>query len=664
METKLDGFLRHTRTVFLAGLWLLACLASSPRVPAQEFVRGDMNGDGSATTADAHYLLSWLFRGGAAVECRSASDVDDNGTVNLTDAVRLLTHRVLGGATPCMPYPTPGNDTTPDDLDCASYGGGSPLEDAAAAIEIEAAGTTPGKAVITVAIASSRSVGGYEVVVSAEGGVFANVSSAVVRDLSGSLHGGFAGARVSGGKLRIGFLSSLTESYSIPAGASRNVLEVEVCLTEGTGPGSYALTVESGELVDDETGRSVPARFEGATLVLSGGVPAGSGCTSEADPPPPQPTCGPAPDPDPDPEPGPEPEGSVPFTRGDVNADGRRSISDAVMVERYLFFGDREPQCFDAADAKDDGQINITDTVTILHHIFGIGLVIPGPSTPVGPDPTPDSLGCATFDVEPADTTDEVVSLGAVTAAPGSETSIPVRVTNTSPIEALQLVIRYDPSVFTPGDMIVFDGTFYDGVLEFGGRGGFNIVTAYPSDGILTVGFVAHMTDPGFAVPPGTDRLVFKIPGTISSTATPGTEVLLEPTNGPGGDGFGPERLLNELTHTGEARYLSALPELEGAILGIVGDQTFFVRGDSNQDAALDISDAIHTLGALFLSAPSLACRDAADANDDGMMDITDPIFFLNHIFRGGEAPPAPYPSAGEDPTADDLGCLRGTAAR
>ena len=88
------------------------------------------------------------------------------------------------------------------------------------------------------------------------------------------------------------------------------------------------------------------------------------------------------------------------------------------------------------------------------------------------------------------------------------------------------------------------------------------------------------------------------------------------------------------------------------------------MRGDSNQDAALDISDAIHTLGALFLSAPSLACRDAADANDDGMMDITDPIFFLNHIFRGGAAPPAPYPSAGEDPTADDLGCLRGTAAR
>jgi hypothetical protein len=644
---------------------LLVCLASSARAPAQEFLRGDINGDGAATTADAHYLLSWLFRDGPDSECRSASDVDDDGTIDITDAVRLLTSRILLPGPLCAPYPDPGSDPTPDDLGCASYGGGTPLEDASAAIEIEATGTTPGKALITVTIASSRSVGAFEAVVSDEGGVFANGYQAVARDLSGlsSMHGGFVGASVSGGKLRIGFLASFTKGFAIPPVVSRKVLEVEVCLAEGSASGSYSLNVESGELVDAATGRSVPARLEDATLVLAGGVPAGSGCASKMDTPTP-PQCGPSQDPGPEPDPDPEPEGSVPFTRGDVNADGRRSISDAVMVERYLFFGDRAPPCFDAADARDDGEINIVDTVTILHHLFDIGLVIPGPSTPVGPDPTPDSLGCAVYDVEPAETTQEVVSLEAVTAAPGAETSIPVRITNTLPIEALQLVIRYDPSVFTPGERIVFDGTFYEGMLEFGGRGGFNIVTANPADGILTVGFVAHLTDSGFAVPPGTDRLVFKIPGTIASDAQPGTEVLLEPTNGPDGSGFGPERLLNELTHTGDARYLSVLPELRGAILGIVGDQTFFVRGDSNQDAGLDISDAVHTLGALFLSGPPLSCRDAADANDDGRMDITDPIFFLNHLFRGGEAPPAPYPSAGEDPTSDDLPCFRGSAAR
>jgi hypothetical protein len=354
----------------------------------------------------------------------------------------------------------------------------------------------------------------------------------------------------------------------------------------------------------------------------------------------------------------PEPEGSVPFTRGDVNADGRRSISDAVMVERYLFFGDRAPPCFDAADANDDGSLNIIDTITILNHLFDNGSVIPGPSTPIAPDPTPDSLACAVFDVVPAEMTDEVVSLGAVLAAPGSETSIPVRITNTSPVEALQLVIRYDPSVFTPDERIVFDGTFYETLLR---QGGFNKVTAYPAEGILTVGFVADLIHTGYAVPPGTDRLIFKIPGMISGTAEPGMEVLLEPTNGPEEGGFGPERLLNELTHTGDARYLSTLPELEGAVLGIVGDQTFFVRGDSNGDAVLDISDAMHTLGALFISASPLRCSDAADTNDDGRVDIADAIFGLNHLFSGAPAPPEPFPSAGEDPTADDLPCFRST---
>jgi hypothetical protein len=387
-------------------------------------------------------------------------------------------------------------------------------------------------------------------------------------------------------------------------------------------------------------------------------LPPSPGCVSREDAPPPRPACeldaGPGPDPEPGPE---EPWGSVPFTRGDVNADGRRSISDAVMVERYLFFGDRAPPCFDAADANDDGSLNIIDTITILNHLFDNGSVIPGPSTPIAPDPTPDSLACAVFDVVPAEMTDEVVSLGAILAAPGSETSIPVRVTNTLPIEALQLVIRYDPSVFTPVNRIVFDGTFYEGVR----LAGFNIVTAYPADAILTVGFVAHLTEPGFAVPPGTDRLIFKIPGTISSTAEPGTEVLLEPTNDGEEDGFGPERLLNEFTHTGDARYLSTLPQLEGAILGIVGDQTFFVRGDSNGDAVLDISDAMHTLGALFISASPLRCSDAADTNDDGGVDIADAIFGLNHLFSGGPAPPEPFPSAGEDPTADDLPCFRST---
>ena len=264
-------------------------------------------------------------------------------------------------------------------------------------------------------------------------------------------------------------------------------------------------------------------------------------------------------------EPGPEPEGSVPFTRDDVNADGRRSISNAVMVERYLFFGDRAPPCFDAANANDDGDIDIIDTITILNHLFDNGSVHP---EAIDAERAGSDSGLARLrglcGAGVRQIADEVVSLGAVLAPPGSETSIPVRVTNEFPVEALQLVIRYDPSVFTPGERIGFDGTFYETLLR---QGGFNKVTAYPAEGILTV--ASWLTSSARATA-GPSRhgspSVSKIPGMISGTAEPRDGSATRAPDGPEGGGFGPERLLNELTHTGDARYLSTLPELEGAM--------------------------------------------------------------------------------------------------
>ena len=53
-------------------------------------------------------------------------------------------------------------------------------------------------------------------------------------------------------------------------------------------------------------------------------------------------------------------------------------------------------------------------------------------------------------------------------------------------------------------------------------------------------------------------------------------------------------------------------------------------------------------------------CSDAADANDDGEVDIADTAFALSFLFSDGEAPPAPYPEIGFDPTADSLDCAAG----
>lgn len=80
-----------------------------------------------------------------------------------------------------------------------------------------------------------------------------------------------------------------------------------------------------------------------------------------------------------------------------------------------------------------------------------------------------------------------------------------------------------------------------------------------------------------------------------------------------------------------------------------------FVRGDSNADGAVDISDAIGTLGFLFLGDPDPPCRAASDSNADGVTDITDAVYVLGFLFTGGAAPPQPFPGCGEEPSI--LGC-------
>jgi len=83
----------------------------------------------------------------------------------------------------------------------------------------------------------------------------------------------------------------------------------------------------------------------------------------------------------------------------------------------------------------------------------------------------------------------------------------------------------------------------------------------------------------------------------------------------------------------------------------------YFIRGDSNTDGTVDMSDPMFSLGYLFMGGPAPACRDAADANHDGDYDLTDPIFVLSSLFLGGSALPAPYPEPDLDRTRDGFRC-------
>ena len=87
----------------------------------------------------------------------------------------------------------------------------------------------------------------------------------------------------------------------------------------------------------------------------------------------------------------------------------------------------------------------------------------------------------------------------------------------------------------------------------------------------------------------------------------------------------------------------------------IIGNHPF-LRGNSNNDSTVDISDAINTLGYLFTGTGEVTCQDAADTNDDGAVDVSDAIATLGFLFLGN--PPEiklPYPNRGLDPTSDAL---------
>ena len=90
-------------------------------------------------------------------------------------------------------------------------------------------------------------------------------------------------------------------------------------------------------------------------------------------------------------------EAGIPFVRGDVNADGKRDVTDGVGVLLYLFAAGAVPDCLRASDANDSGTVNIVDALFLLTFLFGGGPVPPQPGPGCGLEFTVDELGCESF---------------------------------------------------------------------------------------------------------------------------------------------------------------------------------------------------------------------------------------------------------------------------
>ncbi|MEM7167597.1 MAG: hypothetical protein AAF581_19245 [Planctomycetota bacterium] len=92
--------------------------------------------------------------------------------------------------------------------------------------------------------------------------------------------------------------------------------------------------------------------------------------------------------------------------------------------------------------------------------------------------------------------------------------------------------------------------------------------------------------------------------------------------------------------------------------IDVAGVGQLFVRGDSNNSAGVDLTDAIYLLAYLFNSGTAPQCEDSADCDDDGSINVTDAVYLLTYLFNQGTPPPPPFPNAGTDPTVDTLSCL------
>ena len=92
-----------------------------PAPPA--FLRGDCDGDGrvGGNVSDAMILLGFVYKNRQAPTCLAACDAEANGSLNVTDALRILRFSFADGPPPDSPFPecTESNRRTDLEIGCA-----------------------------------------------------------------------------------------------------------------------------------------------------------------------------------------------------------------------------------------------------------------------------------------------------------------------------------------------------------------------------------------------------------------------------------------------------------------------------------------------------------------------------------------------------------------
>ena len=84
------------------------------------FLRGDVDQNGEINLTDPVAILSHLFRGSGPLDCEAAADADTSGEINLSDGVYVLLFLFQGGRPPAAPWPE--CEPAVSELSCAAEG--------------------------------------------------------------------------------------------------------------------------------------------------------------------------------------------------------------------------------------------------------------------------------------------------------------------------------------------------------------------------------------------------------------------------------------------------------------------------------------------------------------------------------------------------------------
>jgi len=534
--------------------------AAGGSVRGADFIRGDVNGDGVVNLADlytlteAMYLDEMSHQQVYSIPCLNAADANDDGKIGVQDVWVITDHMHLGSWPP-PPYPAIGPDPTPNPpgiygsppLDCESYGGGSPIDDPAARLEVGEAvleGADEAKATLTLSLSNSTPVHGFVADLMIGGDILMGVQSSTPQQENPSGH--WSGATLlDSGAIRVEVYNKYSNDGPLPAGLDVPVVRVTVCLREGVGPGEYPITIQSAELVDYSSNRSIYPSLGGGSL----------------------------------------------------------TVASRVITE-------------------------LTDCLAT-------------PNPPVH----------AAFQI------------GNAKGKRGSEITVPIVLRADRDIVGYTISLDFDEEVLERASF-EFVWQRPDGQPYFTAIKDVNNNNRVPGSGGVDEGFViaAALIDhtANIAIPANTDNVIALLHFTIRSDAAASSARLrfLD-----GGRGTTTLPISNTIGLYDQGKYYvvrevqaSSFILVDGRV-NVLPDIAIFVRGDANEDGTLDISDPVTTLAFLYQNGPAPDCLEAADVNDDSLVDISDPIASLSYLFLSDDAPPAPYPAAGLDPTADSLGC-------